>query len=296
MKLFDAHCDTASELLNTKQKLLKNNLHVDIQKLRIYDDFTQAFSAFIAPEYYENPMARVVTIIENFLKEADENNITVCKSRRDFDAPGIKAVLTLEGGEPISSISDLHRLYRMGIRMIAPTWNFSNQLASGINEENDTGLTELGKDVIREMDKLGIILDVSHLSEKSFYDAAKITTRPICASHSNLKSVINHKRNLTDEQFLMIKESGGVCGINLYPPFFGENISMIKEHIDRFLYLGGEDNIGLGCDFDGVDFLPSGVSNVSDMERILKELPYTYKICEKLTYKNFLRVFKAHNC
>ena len=204
--------------------------------------------------------------------------------------------MSLEGGEPIKSADDLKKLYAMGIRMIAPTWNFSNQLASGIMEDTDTGLTPLGREIITEMDRLGIILDLSHISEKSFFEASECTKRPLVASHSNLRSVAFHKRNLTDEQFMVIKNSGGVCGINLYPPFFGEDISRLKDHIDRFLALGGENNIALGCDFDGVDDLPNGISGVQDLEKIIKSLPYSEKIKEKLTHKNFLRVIKAHNC
>ena len=298
MKIFDAHCDTASELLNKGEKLFENTLHIDFKRLNSYTDFTQVFAVFISPDHYTRPMDRAKEIITNFCNEASACNITICQSYTDLLSvkSGTRAILSLEGGEPIKTMDDLHLLHSLGIRMIAPTWNHSNQLASGIDCETDTGLTQLGREIIREMDRLGIILDVSHLSEKSFWDASEITTRPICASHSNLRSVINHRRNLTDEQFLRIKSSGGVVGINLYPPFFGDNISMLKNHIDAFLSLGGEDNIGLGCDFDGVDFLPSGVTGVADLEKIIAGLNYPMDILEKFTHKNFFRLIQAHNC
>jgi len=296
LRIFDAHCDTASELLNRREKLGENSLHIDLKRILGYDEFTQVFAVFIAPRYKECAKKRAEEIIDNFCRELRENDILLCKSRKDLKSHGkVRAILSLEGGEPIENVSDVRKLYNYGIRMIAPTWNFRNRLACGVEEEEDTGVTTFGKTVIAEMDRLGIILDVSHLSEKSFWDAAEITKSPICASHSNLKSVRNHRRNLTDQQFIRIKESGGVCGINLYPPFFGEEISCIKDHIDAFLALGGEDNIGLGCDFDGVDRLPARVSDVTDLDRIIKDLPYSLEIKEKIAYRNFSRVFEAHN-
>ena len=199
MRIFDAHCDTAGELLNKRERLVKNRLHVDIERLLMYEEFIQVFAVFIAPEYYSCPMERAENIIKNFCNELQENEVALCKSYEEYQsAKGkVKAFFSLEGGEPIKTISDVEKLYKMGIRMIAPTWNFSNRIACGACEEKDTGLTEFGKEVIREMNRLGIILDASHLSEKSFWDAAEITKMPICASHSNLKSVVNHKRNIT---------------------------------------------------------------------------------------------------
>ena len=298
MQIFDAHCDTASELLNKGQSLDKNGLHIDVARLNRYKSFTQVFAAFIAPEYYGAPMERAEKIICNFLEEAKRNDITVCKSYGDWEQAKtkVKAFISLEGGEPIESISDLKKLYGMGVRLIAPTWNFRNRIACGVGEVEDTGLTSFGREVICEMDRLGIILDVSHLSEKSFWQAVECINRPVLASHSNLRGVKDNKRNLKDSQFLKLKETGGVCGINLYPPFLGDNIADVVSHIDRFLSLGGEDNIGLGCDFDGVDMLPEGVCGVQDLDKIIKSLPYSIEIKEKIAYKNFIRVIKSHNC
>lgn len=298
MELFDAHSDTASELLEKREGFRRNNLHIDMARLEKYDSYTGFFAAFISPDYYDKPMERAEKIIENFKKEADESCVTICKSYKDWEnaKTRVKAFLSLEGGEPIESINDLKRLYKMGIRMIAPTWNFRNKIACGAGEETDTGLTDFGRSVILEMDRMGIILDVSHLSEKSFWQVAECTKGPICASHSNSRAVKNHKRNLTDAQFLKIKETGGVCGINLYPPFLGDSIECVAVHIGHFLSLGGEDNIGLGCDFDGVDMLPEGICGVQDMDKVIKSLPYTTEIKEKIAYKNFIRVIKAHNC
>ncbi|MBE7015965.1 MAG: membrane dipeptidase, partial [Ruminococcaceae bacterium] len=103
-------------------------------------------------------------------------------------------------------------------------------------------------------------------------------------------------RNLTDHQFTQIVKTGGVAGINFYPPFLGDSIACVKDHIDRFLSLGGEDSICLGSDFDGVDCLPCGINDVSDMDKVVNSLPYSTEVREKIAFKNILRVIKAHNC
>ena len=298
MEIFDAHCDTISELLGRGKNLSENNLHIDMKRLSEYSSYTQVFAAFVAPEYADCAMERTKAIINKFYYEAVKNKIAVCKSYTDWEnaKENVKAFLSLEGGDAIQSVSDVSELYGMGIRMIALTWNYKNKIACGVMEKEDSGLSEFGAEVIRQMNRLGIIIDVSHLSEKSFWDVLKISKKPVCASHSNLKSVKNHLRNLTDEQFIKIKETGGVAGINFYPPFFGDDIKDIVCHVGRFLSLGGEDNIGIGTDFDGVDCLPCGILGVQDMEKVIKMLPYSTEIREKIAFRNFLRVIKAHNC
>lgn len=295
MRIFDAHADTLSELYEKKQKFSKNSLHIDFERMKKYERYTQVFAIFTSGEKRGYAKEYEGALIDLFYGEMQENGVCTCKNYGDYEAAKspYRAFLSIEGAEGIENEDDLLELKENGVFMIAPVWNFRNKIACGVMEQKDTGLSDFGKKIIAKMDSLGIILDVSHMSQKSFYDAVKIFNKPICASHSNLKAVKNHPRNLTDEQFMIIKKSGGVAGINLYPLFLGADI---KEQIDRFLALGGEDNIGLGCDFDGVDELPHGVHGIEDIEKLILNLPYSTEIREKLAEKNFLRVLKSYNC
>lgn len=295
MRIFDAHCDTVTEMHLKRQEFSKNSLHIDFERMRKYEGYTQVFAIFTAPENRENAREYEDTLIDLFYGEMQKNGVAVCKNYSEYMSAKspYKAFLSIEGAESITDTSDVLRLKKRGVFMIAPVWNFANRLACGVMEETDTGLSGLGAEVIAEMDRQGIILDVSHISQKSFREAVKIFKKPVCASHSDLDAVKNHRRNLTDEQFRVIKESGGVVGINLYPPFLGESI---KAHIDRFLALGGEDNVGIGFDFDGVDELPRGVRGIEDAETLIKALPYSTEIRRKIAEQNFLRVLRAYNC
>lgn len=298
MRIFDAHADTISEIFDRNKNLEENDLHIDVRRMSTYEEYTQVFAVFISPSHKNRGMERAKELIKRANDEILSCGISLCKSYSDWEAATakVKVFLSLEGGEPIEKISDVEELFRLGIRIIAPTWNFRNKIACGAMEEKDTGLSAFGRQVIREMERLGIICDVSHLSEKSFWDIAGISKKPLIASHSNSFSVKNHRRNLTDRQFVAIKDTGGCVGINFYPPFLGDKIEDAVLHIDRFLSLGGEDNIGLGSDFDGVDALPLKMAGCQDMEGFIKMLPYSTQIREKIAYKNFLRVINAHNC
>ena len=188
MNFFDAHADTATRLLDENKSLFENDLHIDLKRLS-KNESVQVFACFIDPLYRTCAKERFKSIIDNFYKEAEKNEITICKSYDEIlnEKGRVKAVLSLEGGEPIETLDDLDYIKSRGVLMVAPTWNYKNQLGCGVLEKEDTGLTEFGKKAIRRMNDLGILIDVSHLSEKSFWDVAEISTKPICASHSNSK-------------------------------------------------------------------------------------------------------------
>lgn len=292
--VFDTHCDTLCAVRDEGKSLIKNDCHIDIERLSMYKSYTQVFACFISPVYKSCAEKRTQELIDTFYTHT--KNLP----------PNVRAVLSLEGGEGIYSLSALRNYYRLGVRIIALTWNFPNHLASGAAQTDASrGLTEFGRDVVREMDRLGIFTDVSHLNDKSFYDVAEVTRLPILATHSNSRAVCRSRavcpveRNLTDEQFEIIKNSGGCVGINFCPDFLNESgradIDDIVKHIDHFMELGGEDNIGIGADFDGVSCLPVGIAGVQDVYKVfdrLRDMGYSDGQIEKISHKNFERIFQ----
>lgn len=297
----DAHCDTMSVLLDSKKVLKNNECHIDLK--RMPKGTTQIFAAFIAPDYYDAPMKRAEAIIGKLKKETAKktNKIEFCTNEEErqaaLGAKNCAAFASLEGGEPIQSLEDVAHLHELGIRFVTLTWNAANQLAGGV--ESSEGITPFGRTVVRELEKHGMITDVSHLNDRSFWDVMRVSNWPVIASHSCSRSVRNHPRNLTDEQFRAICQRGGVVGINFYTKFLNgrkkADIRNILKHIDHFLKIGGENHIGLGSDFDGVATLPKEIEGVQDMpklEEAFREHGYSEKLIKKIMYGNFERIFR----
>lgn len=277
-KIFDAHCDTLCMIADNGGDIIDNRYNVDKNRMSAYCDYTQVFACFIAPEHRNHAMERFIQLADCFLVQ---------------DFSGITPILSVEGGEMIQSLEDIDYLKSRGVKCIALTWNDTNQIAGGA-DDSDAGLTEFGKRVVRRLNELGIMIDVSHLNDKSFYDTAKINTGTLIATHSNSRAVCSHRRNLTDDMFRIIMETGGVCGINLYPPFVHESGSCTVDdvicHIEHWLSLGGENAIGLGADFDGVeDNLPQGIKGCQDYYKLLDRIDNN--VIDKITHDNFARVF-----
>ena len=301
--LIDTHCDTMEKAFDQNGSFFKNSFHVDLDKCS-FSEYTQFFAAFIDPIYKDRAYERATDLIGKFKAEIKKSNgkIAFCRSFADYleNKGKIRAFLSLEGGEAIEDLTALHHFYNEGVRLIALTWNYKNHLAGGVLDE-DKGITSLGKSVIKEMNRLGVILDVSHLNDRSFWNVIEISEKPVIASHSNSRKICNHPRNLTDEQFAAIKEKGGYVGINLYPIFLNDTgnaeISNIISHIEHFLSLGGENNIGIGADFDGVEFLPQGISGFWDIYKIFDEmlsLGYSEELVNKISHTNMERILQEN--
>lgn len=300
MKFIDAHADTASLMLDSKKGLFDNGLSVDLSK--VPQNHTQIFASFIAPKYHTDPSGRLESILKNFKEEVEKSDkIEIClnnEMREKALAEGkTAAFLSLENANLIKNVSDVDKIYDMGIRFVSLTWNEENQLAGGCDSREN--LSVLGRRVIEAMCEKGIIVDVSHLNEASFWDVLRVNKWPLIASHSNSRSVYNHPRNLTDEQFNAICSRGGVVGVNFYPKFLnGRNTAYIKnilKHIDHFLSLGGENHIGLGSDFDGIDSVPEDLKGVWDLNVLVDAMRshgYSEDLIEKICHKNFERILR----
>lgn len=213
----------------------------------------------------------------------------------------ICGLIGVEGGTVVGNdLDNINRLFGMGVRYIGITWNNSNNIASSARDETERGkaggLTEFGKEVIKRMDEVGMLIDVSHLGEQSFWDITETSKNPIIASHSNSYTVFAHYRNLTDEQIKAIAKSGGVVQVNFHSGFLGgATIDKLLEHIDHIKNLVGVDYIGIGSDFDG------GITPVSELYDVtqypvltlaLIQRGYTDEDIKKILGLNFLRVFK----
>ena len=286
LTICDMHCDTAT-------KLYDNNINLDLETIA----HTQFFAVFLSPEYYKNPQKRCFDVINymynEFLNKSEK--IKLCRSFKDLNSKKTNAFLTIEGGEAISSITDLKTFYDLGIRLLTLTWNNDNHIG-GANGSL-MGLTDFGKKLIPAMNDIGMIVDLSHASEKTFFDTCEISKKPVVLSHSNSYSLCPHQRHITDAQFEEIKRLNGCVGINFYPPFLTQkksaNIYDIIYHIEYFLSLGGENNIGIGSDLDGIDTIADGIKTIKDTDKIFNILSargISDEIIKKIAYKNIYRV------
>ncbi len=309
MTFVDAHCDTITTIMKKGGALKSNTGHIDLDRLKKYDSFVQFFAAFIAPDQAKmGALRRTLDIIDKLYREIEinKNDIMLCRNYNDIinalNSRKVAAVLTIEGGEALEgSLSVLRMLYQLGVRAITLTWNFRNQIADGVADSaTNGGLTPFGREVVTEMNRLGMMVDVSHLSEAGFWDVINLSSAPIIASHSNAKKICGHSRNLTDEQLLALKKNGGVTGINLCPYFIvNEGKAELKHviaHIEHIVGLTGEDTLGFGADFDGIDETPAGLEGVQcfpDLINELLKLNYSETLINKIAGENFLRVIKT---
>lgn len=300
---FDAHCDTMNEILERKCGFMKNRLNIDFERMSKYDRYIQVFAAFVDKNDIDvSPKERVEKIIEVFESEISKSPLKFCKSYKNLENAKYGAVLGIEGGEAIGgSLENLEKFYAKGVRIMTLTWNYDNEISGGITESPGLGLSDFGIEVVERMNELGMIVDVSHLSVKGFWDVAKYSKKPFAASHSNVKSLCSHIRNLDDEQIQFMIKSGGVIGMNFYPQFLDNSgkceAERIMDHIDHILNMGGENSVGLGSDFDGVEYLPDKITGIESMNKVvllMKERGYGEELIEKITFGNFMRLAKAN--
>lgn len=309
MVIFDAHCDTLEKITDCGGNLLKNCYHIDYDRIAENRcDYVQIFAAFIdKQETRFSPFIRCNQLIDTYYNQTKQlnNQFFHCNCSKDIEraflCKKVASLLSIEGGEALEgNLEYLKYFYNKGVRLMTLTWNYDNEVCGGI-ENNALGLSKFGKDVVCEMNRLGMVTDVSHISEKGFWDVLEISQKPIAASHSNAKAVCNHKRNLSDEQICAIIKNGGCIGISLYSEFISENGCTIKDiisHIEHILSLGGEDNIGIGTDFDGMNKLPEGISGVQDILKLsdeMRRLGYAELLIKKLYADNFLKLLKKND-
>jgi len=209
-------------------------------------------------------------------------------------------VLSIEGGEALEGdLTMLQLFYRLGVRALGLTWNNRNALADGIREKNSQGgLTDFGISVVKEMNQLGMIIDVSHLAEAGFWDVLEISQEPVIASHSNCRDLHNHPRNLSDTQLKGLAQKGGIVGITLVNEFLGSaspGMEQVLDHLEHAVAVMGEDYVGLGTDFDGVENPVLGIEEATQWPRLIEAMHkrgFTESMVHKILGKNYLRLLK----
>ena len=316
MRLIDMHCDTIWMMMRDENAhLSKNQLCVDIEKMKVAGSMAQFFACFI---YLENIASEgqwdkgyqlALDMIARGKKEfADcESDIALATSHNDMllNAANkkISAFLTIEeGGILNGDITRLQKLYDEGIRLITLTWNHENCIGfpnSRDAEMMQKGLKPFGIQVVEKMNELGMIIDVSHLSDGGFWDVLKYSKNPVVASHSNARSLCNHPRNLSDEMIKALAEKGGVAGVNLYPYFILPSgkitVENVVDHIEYMYRKGGEDFVAIGTDFDGFDEGESEIVHIGEMGKLyeaVKRQGFTERQMEKIWSENAMRVIK----
>lgn len=292
MRFFDLHCDTIYRILKEGGDIYKNDFHVSFSKLSDIDTYVGCFAICVTEEYGgEDGFKLFNQASEKIDREAlvYKNKFKLCKSCEDIkeiEQTRSKGVIfTVEGGMAISDdLSRVKHIYDRGVRVLTLTWNGRCPIGDGSGIKDSGGLTSFGKDAIRNMESLGVIADVSHASDNLFYDVASFSSKPFIATHSNSRAVCGHRRNLTDEQFCIIRDAGGVVGVNLCRSFLSENedpgLSDVLKHIDQFLSLSGENTLCIGSDFDGTD-MPNGITGI-------ESIPTLYEYCLRHNYSESL--------
>jgi len=293
--VFDFHCDTSLALLgedaNQAGSLRKNDLHIDLERASRLGGYAQCFACFTTPYmedwYHISPIVIFEREIATIQREVDANRkmigiaYTPDDIRRNQEKGKMSAILTLEGTAGFGYDPELlESLSLIGFRISGLGWNEKNPLTG--SHKTGGGLTDRGREYVKEAQRLGILVDVSHISDEGFWDIMKITDAPIVATHSNSRSVWNNSRNLTDDMFRAICETDGVAGCNVCAEFTGEDptIDTLCDHIFHYLELDPTGkHIAIGSDMDGIDKMPVGFEGVQSypvlanrlMERGLSE-------------------------
>ena len=286
--VFDLHCDTALALLGDRKNqpcgLRRNQLHNDLERASVLGGYAQCFACFTTPMMADWGMGSAETVFQRELEaisreiEANSDLIRWARTADEVEvnraAGFMSGILTIEGSAGFGfDPAKLEELYAMGFRITSLGWNEKNVLAG--SHHTGGGLTDLGREFVKEAQRLGFIIDVSHISDEAFWDIMDVTQAPVIATHSNSRRICDVSRNLTDEMFLEICNTGGVAGFNQCAPFVGQapDLDTACDHFIHFLELDPSGkHIALGGDLDGCDHLPAGFDGVQSYPKLFSRL------------------------
>lgn len=325
MKWIDMHCDTLSEIIkikekdkNTEESLYRNHLCVDVERLRQTDSLAQFFACYVNAAMYGDADKHIAQQGKLPVRREDSGRWdaayeAVIKMTEEMyqEADRISGVLTVEEGGVLNGrLSRLDDLYEKGIRLVTLTWNYENCIGYPNSRDRnimEKGLTGFGIQTVERMNELGMIVDVSHLSDGGFWDCIRYSRYPVAASHSNARSLCRHPRNLSDEMLRALGENGGVAGLNFYSAFLRErrgetdgrraSVDDIADHALWMIKKAGEDAVAMGTDFDGFDpdSLSDGIQGVQDIGKVwdaMRKKGITARQMDKIACGNVMRVMQ----
>ncbi len=303
MKIVDLHCDALLKLWEDRSRSYTNSkdIQANYNRLKKGNVKVQLFAIFIEPDVpFDQKYQQALEQIDLFHREVVQKHSNMIKINHwneieTLTEGQIGAILTLEGADAFGNdITKLRTLYSLGVKSLGLTWNNANLVADGVGEPRGAGLTSFGFEVVKLNNEYQVLTDVSHLSEKGFWDVIEVAKYPI-ATHSNAKAVCNHRRNLTDEQIRALIKKQGLLGIVFHQLFVTgkeqANITDVIKHIDHVAALGGENHLCFGSDFDGIDLFVKGLENAACYQTIINELLnyYSEDFVRGIAFNNFLR-------
>lgn len=301
MELFDLHCDTIYESLARGTDISNSKLHITPRKFSGFSPYIQCFAICVPEEITgDKATAMFKEAYKHLAAQCRKFNIKLIENYGDIKSivkNGTRgAVFTVENASVLAGkIENISLLKKYCVKFVALTWNGRNELGAGAGVAHSNGITKFGIDVVKQLEKNNITIDLSHASDRLFYDVVNNTSKPLAATHSNSRAVTNVRRNLTDEQFKIIMKRKGIVGLNFHRAFLNnreEEASKIDllRHAEHFLSLGGENVLSLGADFDGCR-LPRDIKGQESMgeiyELFLRE-NYSESLVKKIFFKNAL--------
>lgn len=318
MKVVDMHCDTIGELWKAEKagkpiSLRSNSLHIDLKKMQKGDYLLQNFAMFVFLGREKDPLVNVLEMIDVYNRAMAENAdiIGPVLNYEDIEknraAGKLSGMLTIEEGAVLKGNPYVVRsLYQLGVRMLTLTWNFENEIgypntivkAKDYDPSRHYGLKPEGIEIVREMNRVGMIVDVSHLGDDGFWDVVKYCDGPFVASHSNARAVCNHTRNMTDDMIRALADKGGVMGLNFCGDFLNPNgksrVEDMVRHAKHIINVGGSDILGLGTDYDGIDG-DLELDHCDKMPLLAQEMErqgFSTQQIEKIFHGNVLRLYR----
>lgn len=298
---FDGHCDTLKKAFDDKKDFYYKQYDYNLADAKMHNTTIQNLAVFVHTDF-ENGFERAKNIVEYYFFNISDTTLITNKSELEDVIENKKkgVILSIENGKAIeNNLDNIEYFSQKGIKIMGITWNYENLLGSGCFSEIDNGLTDLGKAYVKKIEEKSILIDISHASEKTFWDTIKNTNKTIIATHSNCYNLCNHPRNLKEGQIKEIAKRNGIIGICFASPFLKEkgnaNVQDIVKHISYIIDLVGEDYVGLGSDFDGLKEENKledikGIKDVKEIEKCLIDYGYSQNTVNKIMGENWLRI------